>query len=49
MRLPVSYFMSIIPNATLTGIGVAAPLATTFGIMLCFVYYKRMGKTLDRK
>lgn len=49
VRLPVSYFMSIIPNATLTGIGVAAPLATTFGIILCFVYYKRMGKTLDRK
>ncbi|MBR6912243.1 MAG: MATE family efflux transporter, partial [Treponema sp.] len=37
VRLPVSYFMSIIPNATLTGIGVAAPLATTFGIILCFV------------
>ena len=49
IRLPVSYVMSIQPNASLTWIGFAAPLATTFGIAMCFVYYKMMGRKLDRK
>jgi len=49
LRLPVSYLMSIRENASLTGIGAAAPSATVFGIILCFVYYKLMGRTLDRK
>ena len=49
VRLPVSYLMSIRENASLTGIGLAAPLATTFGILLCFIYYKWMGKTIIRK
>lgn len=49
VRLPLSYVMSIQPDATLTGIGLAAPTATVFGILLCFVYYKHMGKGLDRK
>ena len=49
IRLPVSYVMSIQPNASLTWIGFAAPLATTFGIAMCFVYYKMMGRELDRK
>ncbi|MBB5219966.1 putative MATE family efflux protein [Treponema rectale] len=49
LRLPVSYLMSIRPDASLTGIGAAAPLATVFGIILCFIYYKRMGRSLDRK
>lgn len=39
IRLPVSYFMSIRKNATLTGIGAAAPLATVIGITLCLGYY----------
>ena len=49
IRLPVSYLMSIRPNASLTGVGLAAPLATVFGIMLCFENYKRMGRRLKRK
>ncbi len=49
IRLPMSYLMSIRPNASLTGIGLAAPTATVFGIALCFVYYKWMGRTLARK
>ncbi|HAM78432.1 MAG TPA: MATE family efflux transporter [Treponema sp.] len=49
LRLPVSYFMSIRENASLTGIGAAAPTATVFGIILCFVYYKWLGRSLDRK
>lgn len=47
IRLPMSYFMSIQPNATLTGIGLAAPSATIFGIVLCTVYYlKNKNKIL---
>ncbi|MBE6354897.1 MATE family efflux transporter [Treponema sp.] len=49
LRLPVSYLMSIRPDASLTGIGAAAPAATVFGIILCFIYYKWMGRSLDRK
>ncbi len=49
VRLPISYFMSIRENASLTEIGVAAPLATVSGILLCFIYYKRLGRTLNRK
>lgn len=44
IRLPMSYLMSIQPEASLTGIGLAAPAATVFGIILCFIYYKRMQK-----
>lgn len=39
VRLPMSYFMSIRPNASLTAIGLAAPLATAFGIVLEVVYF----------
>ncbi|MCR5218300.1 MATE family efflux transporter [Treponema sp.] len=49
VRLPVSYVMSIRPDASLTGVGAAAPLATVFGIAMCFVYYKWMGRSLDKK
>jgi len=44
IRLPVSYFMSIRPNASLTGIGLAAPAATVFGILLCIWYYCRLRR-----
>jgi len=44
VRLPVSYIMSIQPNASLTMIGLAAPSATVFGILLCTIYYRRMMK-----
>ena len=39
VRLPVSYFMSIQPDASLTQIGYAAPLATIFGILLNVIYF----------
>lgn len=42
IRLPVSYFMSIQPGVSLTGVGLAVPLSTVFGIALCLVYYRRM-------
>lgn len=44
IRLPMSYIMSIQPDATLTQIGLAAPTATVFGILLCTVYYVRMNR-----
>jgi putative MATE family efflux protein len=44
VRLPMSYIMSIQPNASLTWIGLAAPTATCFGIAICLVYYLRMNK-----
>lgn len=46
VRLPMSYIMSIQPEASLTGIGLAAPTATIFGILLCFLYYRKMQKEI---
>jgi putative MATE family efflux protein len=47
VRLPMSYIMSIQPDASLTKIGLAAPSATIFGIIinLCyfFVYSRRLN------
>ena len=49
VRLPMSYYMSIQPNASLTKIGLAAPTSTAVGIVLnvaFFVYFtKKMEKT----
>ena len=39
IRLPVSYVMSIQPDASLTMIGLAAPIATIFGIVINIVYF----------
>ena len=41
VRLPMSYFMSIQPNASLTKIGLAAPTSTVVGVVLnvCFYLY----------
>lgn len=44
IRLPVSYFMSIQPGVSLTGVGLAVPLSTVFGIAMCLVYYRRMNQ-----
>lgn len=44
VRLPLAYFMSIQSNASLTKIGLAAPVATTVGIFLnvgFFIYLNR--------
>lgn len=46
IRLPMSYVMSIRENASLTGIALAAPTATVFGIILCTIYYKKMQKEI---
>ena len=44
VRLPISYIMSIQPNASLTYIGLAAPAATVFGIVLCLIYYQKCNQ-----
>ncbi len=49
VRLPMSYFMSIRPNATLTGIGFAAPCATTFGIVLNVIFFIVYSRRLRKK
>ncbi|MBQ8826859.1 MAG: MATE family efflux transporter [Oscillospiraceae bacterium] len=49
VRLPMSWFMSIQPDANLTMIGLAAPAATVFGIILNLVYYTVYTKKTDAK
>ncbi len=49
VRLPMSYIMSIRPDASLTGIGLAAPTATCLGIALCMMYYLKMNKEMKNK
>lgn len=44
VRLPLAYIMSIQPNASLTYIGLAAPIATCFGILLNAMYYQKMKR-----
>lgn len=44
VRLPLAYIMSIQPNASLTYIGLAAPVATCFGIVLNVIYYHKMKR-----
>lgn len=45
VRLPLAYFMSIQPDASLTKIGFAAPTATIFGIILNVIFYLWYNKT----
>ena len=44
VRLPFAYYMSIQPDASLTKIGLAAPMATVFGIVLNVIFYVWMKK-----
>lgn len=47
VRLPLSYYMSIQPDASLTNIGFAAPAATIFGIVLNVGFYWRMNRKMQ--
>lgn len=49
VRLPLSYVMSIQPDADLTKIGIAAPAATIFGIVINIIFYVIYTRKLDRK
>lgn len=45
VRLPLAYYMSIQPDASLTNIGLAAPIATCAGIVLNVIFYFHVSKT----
>ncbi len=50
VRLPLAYIMSIQPDASLTGIGLSAPIATSVGIILnigYFIYLEKHKKSLS--
>ena len=49
VRLPLAYFMSIQPNASLTKIGLAAPVATTVGIFLNVGFFIYLTRAEQRK
>ena len=51
VRLPFAYVMSIQPNASLTKIGLAAPVSTLVGVILnvgFYLYLDRKGKRVQR-
>lgn len=49
VRLPMAYFMSIQPDASLTEIGLAAPVSTTVGILLNVGFYIYMSRCENKK
>lgn len=49
VRLPVSYFMNIQPNASLTKIGLAAPVSTAVGVVLNIGFFLYLNKKLQNK
>ena len=49
VRLPVSYFMSIQPNASLTKIGLAAPVSTAVGVVLNIGFFLYLNKKLQNE
>lgn len=49
VRLPMAYIMSIQPNASLTYIGMAAPTATIFGIIINLIYFRFYTKRLKAR
>ncbi len=49
VRLPMSYIMSIMPNPSLLNIGLSAPAATIFGIIINIIYLIIYNQKLRRK
>lgn len=49
VRLPLAYFMSIQPDASLTKIGLAAPISTAVGVLMSVCYYLYMNKKAHTK
>ena len=49
VRLPMSYFMSIQSEASLTMIGLAAPCATVFGIMINLIYFVKVSREMKQQ
>lgn len=49
VRLPLAYIMSIQPDASLTNIGLAAPIATCFGIVLNVIFFFYMTRKMKER
>lgn len=49
VRLPLAYIMSIQPDASLTNIGLAAPIATCFGIVLNVIFFFYMTRNMAER
>ena len=49
VRLPLAYVMSIQPNASLTKIGLAAPISTLVGVVLNIGFYSWLNRAEQRK
>lgn len=47
VRLPISYFMSIRPNASLTGVALSGPISTFCGICVSLIYYLHLQKKIQ--
>lgn len=45
VRLPLAYYMSIQPNASLTNIGLAAPVSTLVGVVLNVGFYIYLNRS----
>lgn len=48
VKLPVSYFMSIYANTTLTGVALAGPISTFCGIIVCLLYFCVLQKQMRK-
>ena len=52
VRIPMSYYLSKLPNATMFEVGFAAPLASLLSVIMCIFYYKtgrwRINKLLNK-
>ena len=49
VRLPMAYYMSIQPNASLTSIGLAAPTSTLVGVILNIGFFIWLNRAEQRK
>ena len=49
VRLPISYFMSIRPGATLTGVALAGPVSSFCGIIVSLAYYLHLQKQMKKQ
>ena len=49
VRLPMSYYMSIQPDASLTKIGLAAPASTLVGILLNVIFFLYFNKKINKR
>ena len=48
VRLPFAYVMSIQPNASLTKIGLAAPVSTTVGVIMNVIFFIYINKKSEK-